>query len=314
MLAATQKLPAAASDNVVVGALDAGPIPAKRKKPPVCTLSGKVVGPNRVDGVQLNHEPGALLAVLGDRSDQGAEVGETKECGAYALMALDGLMQLSLAGEKLVPGQPMPTQRVNAMMQQMSAFNPADELEGMIALQCVSLHWASMDSLRRGLSSTNADHRARYLGQANKCSRTFSALLEQLNRHRGKVTTQRVVVENVNVAPGAQAVVGAVATGGGGGRQDFGADQPHEQNEANYGGSARSASVFGSRAQRDALQAAGEQEQEALSPARGRARQRSAKGQPECVEARTLHGRSDSDAPPSQQDGERSAQPAGVNV
>ncbi len=54
------------------------------------------------------------------------------------------------------------------------------------------------------------------LSQANRLSRTFAALAEALNRHRGKSGQQTVRVEHVTVNDGGQAIVGAVATGGGG--------------------------------------------------------------------------------------------------
>ena len=52
------------------------------------------------------------------------------------------------------------------------------------------------------------------LNQANKLSRTFSTLLEALNRHRGK-GQQKVTVEHVHVHEGGQAIVGNVETRGG---------------------------------------------------------------------------------------------------
>jgi hypothetical protein len=55
------------------------------------------------------------------------------------------------------------------------------------------------------------------LSQANKLSRTYTVLLDALNRHRGK-GQQKVTVEHVHVHPGGQAVVGTVETPGGGDR------------------------------------------------------------------------------------------------
>jgi len=52
------------------------------------------------------------------------------------------------------------------------------------------------------------------LNQANKLSRSFATLLDALNRHRGK-GQQKVTVEHVHVHSGGQAIVGAVAPGGG---------------------------------------------------------------------------------------------------
>jgi hypothetical protein len=63
------------------------------------------------------------------------------------------------------------------------------------------------------------------LTQANKLSRTFTELLDALNRHRGK-GQQKVTVEHIHVHSGGQAVVGVVEPPGGGGRPKS-EDQPH---------------------------------------------------------------------------------------
>lgn len=302
--------PSKSSAEVVpLNPADQLPATVQTKKPPRCTISATVVGSNSLDGVKLEHEPDALLAVLGDRSDTGAKVGETKDASPYALSMLNDLMSLALASETLTPG-PLNAERVNAMIQQMSAFDPADELEGMIALQAVAMHRATMDSARRGLAATRADHRALYLGQANKCSRTFAALLEQLNRHRGKTTTQRVIVENVNVAAGGQAVVGAVA---GGGTSNKSRKRAHEQAQTEADGRGPVvASLPCQEPRRQSVSEASDEAQEALQPSRGRSWKRSAKGKPECIEARSQHGGGDAGAPAGERDAERSAQPAGV--
>ncbi len=52
------------------------------------------------------------------------------------------------------------------------------------------------------------------LNQPNKLSRTYTMLLDALNRHRGK-GQQKVTVEHVHVHQGGQAIVGAVEAGGG---------------------------------------------------------------------------------------------------
>jgi hypothetical protein len=52
-----------------------------------------------------------------------------------------------------------------------------------------------------------------YLNQAGKLSRTFTMLLDALNRHRGK-GSQKITVERVHT--GGQAVVGIVEAPGGG--------------------------------------------------------------------------------------------------
>lgn len=53
------------------------------------------------------------------------------------------------------------------------------------------------------------------LSHVNKLSRTYTVLLDALNRHRGK-GQQKVTVEHVHVHSGGQAAVGMVETPGGG--------------------------------------------------------------------------------------------------
>lgn len=103
---------------------------------------------------------------------------------------------------------------------------PRDELEGMIAAQLVACHNASMECYRRAMIGEQSfEGRRENLSQANKLSRTYAALLESLNRHRGK-GMQKVTVEHVHVHDGGQAVVGTVEAPGGGGMAKS-KEQPH---------------------------------------------------------------------------------------
>ena len=102
-----------------------------------------------------------------------------------------------------------------AAMQAMNGIAPKDELEGMLAAQLVASHSASMECYRRAMHPEQTfEGRRENLSQANKLSRTYTTLLESLNRHRGK-GQQKVTVEHVHVHPGGQAIVGNVAAGGG---------------------------------------------------------------------------------------------------
>ena len=78
---------------------------------------------------------------------------------------------------------------------------PKDALEGMFAAQLIATHMAAMDCyLHVNKTNDRATH-AYHLNQVNKLSRTFVALLEALNRHRGK-GQQKVTVEHVHVHQG----------------------------------------------------------------------------------------------------------------
>ena len=65
------------------------------------------------------------------------------------------------------------------------------------------------------LPEQTSEGRSENLNQANKLSRTYTVLLDALNRHRGK-GQQKVTVEHVHVHSGGQAVVGMIGAPGGG--------------------------------------------------------------------------------------------------
>ena len=80
----------------------------------------------------------------------------------------------------------------------------------MLAAQLIAAHNAAMECYRRAMIGVQTfQGRSENLSQANKLSRTFTTLLEALNRHRGK-GQQKVTVEHVHVHEGGQAIVGTV--------------------------------------------------------------------------------------------------------
>jgi hypothetical protein len=118
------------------------------------------------------------------------------------------------------------TKQRHAAVDVLIGTSPRDEFEGMIAAQLMACHCASMECYRRAMIGEQTfEGRRENLNQANKLSRTYGALLEALNRHRGK-GTQKVTVEHVHVHEGGQAIVGTVEAPGGGVRPNT-RDQPH---------------------------------------------------------------------------------------
>jgi hypothetical protein len=104
----------------------------------------------------------------------------------------------------------------SATVAALVGIEPKDELEGMIASQLLAAHNAAMECYRRAMIGEQTfEGRRESLNQANKLSRTYAALLESLNRHRGK-GQQKVTVEHVHVHSGGQAIVGHVEHPGGG--------------------------------------------------------------------------------------------------
>lgn len=124
--------------------------------------------------------------------------------------------------------------QLSATVAALMGIAPKDELEGMMAAQLVAAHNAAMECYRRAMIGEQTfEGRRENLTQANKLSRTYAALIEALNRHRGK-GQQKVTVEHVHVHAGGQAVVGMVAVPGqpGGGDASTFEEQPHAKQAA----------------------------------------------------------------------------------
>src|SRR3954454_7661103 len=119
-------------------------------------------------------------------------------------------------------GKPVPTNRASseirdtATLCRLSEIGPRDVIEAMLAVQMVATHEAALECFRRAaLSEQTFAGRELGLKYADKLVRSFAALTDALNRHRGKGQPQVVRVERVTVKAGGQAIVGAVTQGGG---------------------------------------------------------------------------------------------------
>ena len=145
--------------------------------------------------------------------------------------------------------------QLSAATAALIGIGPRDELEGMIAAQLFAAHNAAMECYRRAMIPEQlSEGRRENLNQANKLSRTYTTLLEALNRHRGK-GQQKVTVEHVHVHSGGQAVVGLVETPGGGDRPKS-EDQPHAKQITH----APKPSMSGTNAERQRVPVAGDAE------------------------------------------------------
>ena len=103
--------------------------------------------------------------------------------------------------------------RYNATMAALHDIAPMGAVEGMIAAQLIAAHMAVMDCYKHLNKTNDRNTHAYHLNQVNKLSRTYVALLEALNRHRGK-GQQKVTVEHVHVHHGGQAIVGNIESPG----------------------------------------------------------------------------------------------------
>ena len=96
------------------------------------------------------------------------------------------------------------------VMSILRGLAPKNTLEGLLAAQMVGVHQLTMRFLARAvLQDQTFEGIDANVNRANKLLRTFVAQMEALDRHRGKIT-QPMVVGNVNVADGGQAIVGSV--------------------------------------------------------------------------------------------------------
>src|SRR5262245_31556512 len=102
----------------------------------------------------------------------------------------------------------------HAAVDALIGITPGDELEGVIAAQLIAAHNAAMECYRRAMIGEQTfEGRRENLSQANKLSHTYAALLDTLNRYRGK-GQQKITVEHVHVHEGGQAIVGNVESRG----------------------------------------------------------------------------------------------------
>jgi hypothetical protein len=154
--------------------------------------------------------------------------------------------------------------QLSATVAALAGIGPKDELEGMMAAQLIAAHNASMECYRRAMIGEQTfEGRRENLNQANKLSRTWTTLLDALNKHRGK-GQQKVTVEHVHVHAGGQAVVGTIDRPGGGDQSKL-KEQAHAKQIAH----APEPPMWGQDPDRDALPVARDDER-TLPNARGK--------------------------------------------
>lgn len=137
-------------------------------------------------------------------------------CGADSVELAS--VALTAAVEALLPwGPPGPQagkQLAPAALDLLLAAKPADPLElaVIVGIQAAQSH--GLRALRLSMSAHDSESYLRYVAASTRLLRSAGELLEALARYRGKESSQKVTVEHVYVAPGAQAFVGVAAPGG----------------------------------------------------------------------------------------------------
>jgi len=124
----------------------------------------------------------------------------------------DGLLRQLMNATPRVEGE-LDTQAFDLMLSVVSAVEPRDEIEAMLATHMAVLHAATMTFARRLENVDNIPQQDSAERAFNKLAQIFTAQMEALNRYRGE-GRQKMTVEHVHVYDGGQAVVGDVHTGG----------------------------------------------------------------------------------------------------
>lgn len=171
---------------------------------PTTKASASKVAPKRQAGVQvaLAIEPSELCAIFGVTDP---------EVAARLLSQLLGAIQPDTS-------QSIDQTLINEALGFIRGIGPQDTTEAMTATLMAAAHHAAHDCARRAMHPAQSPGgRAMYLGLSMKATRAFAQLKQSLDIGRGKVTTQRVVVEHLTVQAGAQAVIAVDARQEGGG-------------------------------------------------------------------------------------------------
>ncbi len=102
---------------------------------------------------------------------------------------------------------------LNVAIAMVRGIEPRDQLETMLALQMVAVHFASLSFTRKMNHTETIKQLDLQERVVNKLMRTFATQMEALRKHRNG-GNQKVVVEHVHVHEGGQAIVGNVTHGG----------------------------------------------------------------------------------------------------
>jgi hypothetical protein len=163
----------------------------------------------------LNPKPSPLYEVAGSK------------IGKFNAALLNDLMRcLNLPAEMTLEER---RDRLTAMSAAMRGFQPADEVEGMLAAQAVAMHAAGMHCLKLAmLPDQPFQWQERMHRSAARMFGSFAAMVDALEKKRGR-GQQSIRVEHVTVNAGGQAIVGNVAPGAraGGGSESGRQAEPH---------------------------------------------------------------------------------------
>ena len=184
---------------------------------------------------------------------------------------------ISQLANAVAPNGTVSDAELNGALAAVHGIAPQDEAEAMLAVQMVATHTAALAALHKARTAEYRPGLDSWGNLATKLLRTYTAQLETLAKYRRR-GSQTVRVEHVNVAPGAQAIVGPVTHVAGGGGEGRSGDHAQAQEPRPALAHAPVAPLWGAHPVRDAVPLAGREGEEALPDARGREGERRAGG------------------------------------
>ncbi|WP_136808729.1 hypothetical protein [Desulfosediminicola flagellatus] len=101
-----------------------------------------------------------------------------------------------------------------AIVMMLKEFKPRDGVEAMLAAQAILVHFVAMHQYSKVQVADYVDNAKAAIDTGIRLTKTFTGILEALDRYRGKAAKQKIVVERVVVTEGGQAVVGSNIEGG----------------------------------------------------------------------------------------------------
>ncbi len=177
-------------------------------------IKGDVGEYNEIPQFRL-HESGAI-EFAGDKPDPPLE-SEAKMLAVFGTTSRETLNhhveQIAKAsgcqnGEQAV-------KLLNQMIPIIKAIGPKNDFEATLAVQMVGIHLLATNMMGRAmLPNQTADGVNLFISQVAKLTRTFTAQMEALNKHRGK-GQQKMTIKHVHINSGGQAIIGDVKRGEG---------------------------------------------------------------------------------------------------
>jgi hypothetical protein len=123
-----------------------------------------------------------------------------------------------------MPSKEMFGQALSMTAATMAGIEPKDGLEVMLASLMIATYDGAIRCFHLAARKEIPKLMREHLNLGGKLARSFTLLLDTLNRHRGK--GQKITVEHVHVHTGGQAIVGSVSQPGGGGIMTKTEDNP----------------------------------------------------------------------------------------